>query len=211
MILKDNALNLDFDLVETNCYKTLPDYNYWRGWWKQEPRNIIEILIQKLWQDYINVDECIDGGFEYWARTIQNGGALEWHQDTGEYYYLDKNYWCSDQSLLFYPKVSDDCIGGFLELAPYAIRGTLENSQSASRVIDTNQVERIKPVTDRMILFDSAQLHRVTPVYQGVRYNLAVSLWKKSPAFFIEHENWINLGNFKLEKIEWKHKNDFKI
>ncbi len=211
MILKDDALNLNFDLVKTDCYKSLPTYNYWQGWWNEEPRNIIEIVIKQLWENYIDVNECKDGGFEYWGRTIENGGSLEWHQDTGEYNYFDENYWCSDESLLYYPKVSDDCVGGFLEIAPYKIRSSLKDSQTAGRQVDTNEVERIKPVTDRMVLFDSAQLHRVTPVYQGVRYNLAVALWKKSPAFFIEHENWVNLGNFKLEKIEWKHKNDFKI
>ena len=211
MILKDDALNLNIDLVKTDCYKSLPTYNYWQGWWNEEPRNIIEIVIKQLWENYIDVNECKDGGFEYLGRTIENGGSLEWHQDTGEYNYFDENYWCSDESLLYYPKVSDDCVGGFLEIAPYKIRSSLKDSQTAGRQVDTNEVERIKPVTDRMVLFDSAQLHRVTPVYQGVRYNLAVALWKKSPAFFIEHENWVNLGNFKLEKIEWKHKNDFKI
>lgn len=33
MIVKDNALNLNYDLTETDSYKTMPDYNYWRGWW----------------------------------------------------------------------------------------------------------------------------------------------------------------------------------
>ena len=212
MIIKDNVLNLDFDLVETNCYKTLPHYNFWGGWWKQEPRNIIEIVIQKLWQEYIDVDECIDGGFEYWGRTIAENGHLEWHQDTGEYNYFNENYWCSDESLLYYPKVSNDCVGGFLELAPYKTRGTLENSHTAARTIDTNEVERIKPITDRMVFFDSAHLHRVTPVYKGVRYNLATALWKKTPDFFKKHENWINPGiKMQLIECEWEYKYDTKI
>ena len=212
MIVKDNVLNLDFDLVETDCYKSMPTYNYWKGWWNEKPRNIIETVIKQLWENYINVDECKDGGFEYWSRTLTKGGQLEYHQDTGEYNYLDENYWCSDLSLLYYPKVSDDCKGGFLELAPYRERGTLEQSQAMARCIDTNEVERIKPVTDRMVLFDSAHLHRIAPVYDGIRYNLAIALWKKTPKFFAEHENWQNFGTMtNIQKIKWDYKYDFGI
>ena len=212
MILKDNVLNLNYDLVETDCYKTLPHYNYWRGWWNEKPRNIIEIVIKQLWENYIDVDKCKEGGFEYWGRTLDKGGHLEWHQDTGEYNYFNENYWCSDKSLLYYPKVSDDCIGGFLELAPYKLRGTLKQSQTAGRQVNTNEVERIKPVTDRMVFFDSARLHRVTPVYSGVRYNLATAFWSKTPQFFNEHENWYNLGvGQKLQKGDWINKYDTKI
>ena len=137
---------------------------------------------------------------------------MEWHQDTGEYNYFNKNYWCSHKSLLYYPKVSDDCIGGFLELAPYKLRGTLEQSQPAGRQVDMNEVERIKPVTDRMVFFDSAHLHRITPVYNGVRYNLATALWIETPDFFKKHENWFNPNpQSKIIECEWEYKYDIKI
>ena len=58
MIIKDNVLNLDFDLVETNCYKTLPHYNFWGGWWKQEPRNIIEIVANIVYTTFRKVFNC---------------------------------------------------------------------------------------------------------------------------------------------------------
>ena len=64
MIVKDNVLDLDFQLENTMSYKTLPEYNYWQGWWKEEPRNPVELVIQKLWQPLINVDDYKDGCFE---------------------------------------------------------------------------------------------------------------------------------------------------
>ncbi len=215
MIVKDNTLNLNYDLTETKSYKTMPHYNYWRGWWNENPRNTVEEVIKLLWQDYIDPTDYTLGGFEYWSRIINRGGSLEWHQDTGEYYYFDNNYWISDQSLLYYPKVTNDCVGGFLEIAPYKNRKSLEDSQKAARCIDNNDIERIKSVQDRMVLMDSAQLHRVSNVYQGTRYNLATALWKQTPDFFAEHENW-NIGNISniskpqldLQKIDWKDKNE---
>ena len=209
MIVKDNAIDLHFDLVETDAYKTMPHYNYWRGWWNEEARNPVEFVIQALWQNYINIDEYKDGGFEYWSRVVTKGGYLEWHQDTGEYNYFKKDYWCSDKSLLYYPKVTQDCEGGFLEIAPYNTRSTLEASQTAARKIDNNTIERIRPVTNRMVLFDSAQLHRISNVYNGARYNLATAVWKETPQFFVEQENWSvancnpQVQQMDFQKIDW--------
>ena len=213
MIVKDNALNLDFDLTETRSYKTMPQFNYWRGWWNEKPRNALEKVIELLWQDFVNPDDYKDGGFEYWSRVIPSGSSLEWHQDTGEYYYFDDNYWISDKSMMYYPKITSDCTGGFLEIAPYQDRRGLDDAQAAARCIDNNDIERIKAVQNRMVLIDSAQMHRVSHVYQGTRYNLASALWKVTPDFFAEHENW-HIGevtDFKkiqqnLVKVEWENK-----
>ena len=206
MIVKDNALNLDFKLENTMSYKTLPEYNYWQGWWKEKARKPVEYVIQLLWQPLINVEDYQEGGFEYWSRKTQHGhGYLEWHQDTGEYmYHTGDNYWIADKSLIYYPYVSDDCLGGFLEIAPFSERGNLQFSQSQARVIDNNDIERIRPVTNRYVLIDSAQMHRISRVYHGYRINLATSIWKETPNFFKEHENYNNQATW--DKINWEYK-----
>lgn len=213
MIVKDNALNLNYDLTETDSYKTMPHYNYWCGWWNEEPRNKVEEVIKLLWQDYIDPTEHTNGGFEYWARVTNSGGFLEYHQDTCENTYFD-NYNIADKSLLYYPKITADFLGGFLEIAPYKERLGLEDSHKFARSIDNNELERIKAVENRMVLFDSAQLHRVTNVYRGTRYNLATSLWKVTPDFFKKHENWnceqitnIDKPQLSLQKVDWEYKN----
>ena len=116
----DNCLDLDFKLEETNCYKTLPTYNFWSGWWNEEPRNYIEQVLKLLWKDYVDVDYYKDGGFEYWNRIVNTGQlGLEWHQDDISDHEREKNYQIADLSCIYYPKVSNDCVGGFLEIAPY--------------------------------------------------------------------------------------------
>ena len=203
----DNSLNLDFKLHETECYKTMPTYNYWCGWWNEEPRNLVEQVIKDLWQD-LNINFSDYGGFEYWNRYLTGNvtGSLEWHQDTGEYHYKDKTYWISDKSLVYYPYVSKDCIGGYLEIGNYYKRGTLEDASKASRDIDYNMVERIRPITNRYVLIDSAQLHKVSPVYRGERHWLAIALWIETPKFFIECENWNGFGGDTMTKTTWKSK-----
>jgi hypothetical protein len=73
--------------------------------------------------------------------------------------------------------------------------------------IDIFNVERIRPITNRKILFDSAQLHRISPVYNGHRINFVSSLWKEKPKRFEECENLVFTGS-SVESVDWKAKND---
>tara|TARA_B100001093_G_scaffold220868_1_gene211845 strand:+ start:5803 stop:6435 length:633 start_codon:yes stop_codon:yes gene_type:complete len=209
MQVKDNVLNNNYDLVNTKAFQTMATYNYWRGWWNEPPRNVVEKVVMDLWKDLpINFKKY--GGFEYWSRLIegQTFGDLEWHQDTGEYHYQDNNYWISDKSLIYYPYVSNDCHGGFLEVSNYHKRGTLEDSYKAARRIDHTMVERIRPITNRSVLIDSAQMHRVSPVYKGTRICLATALWKTTPNFFAMDENWTREG-VEMKTMPWPHKYDY--
>ena len=36
---------LDFNLAESKAYQTMPMYNYWKGWWAENPRNPVEEVI----------------------------------------------------------------------------------------------------------------------------------------------------------------------
>ena len=69
-------------------------------------------------------------------------------------------------------------------------------------------VERIRPITNRSVLIDSAQMHRISTVYKGIRICLATALWKTTPNFFAEHENWTRKG-VEMTTMPWPHKYDF--
>ena len=205
MIVKDDALKLDFNLAKSKAYQTMPMYNYWKGWWAENPRNPVEEVIKLLWQDLIDPNDYLEGGFEYWSRVFQDMGSLEWHQDTCESHYINDDYLIADKSLVYYVEVSHDLCGGVMEIAPYNKRLTLEAQCKNALNIDTESVERIKPKQNRFVLIDSAQMHRVTRVHKGIRKNLATSIWKNTPQLFKEHENWDRTME-RMIKIEWQEK-----
>nr|BAR25713.1 hypothetical protein [uncultured Mediterranean phage uvMED]BAR25756.1 hypothetical protein [uncultured Mediterranean phage uvMED] len=208
MLVKDNALDLSFNLADSKAYQTIPMYNYWKGWWAENPRNSIEEVIKLLWEDLINPDDYLEGGFEYWARAFEDLGSLEWHQDTCESHYVDDKYLIADKSLVYYVEVSSDLCGGVMEIAPYRDRLNLEAQCKSALNVDTEAVERITPKQNRFILIDSAQMHRVTRIHKGIRKNLVSSIWKQTPKLFQEHENWnrIFVEEQKMEKINWLEK-----
>ena len=47
-------------------------------------------------------------------------------------------------------------------------------------------------------------MHRISKVYCGCRMNLATSIWKQTPNFFKEHENYNN--QLTWDKINWEYK-----
>ena len=205
MIVKDDALKLDFNLAESKAYQTMPHYNYWKGWWAENPRNQVEEVIKLLWEDLIDPNDYLEGGFEYWSRVFQDIGSLEWHQDTCESHYINDDYLIADKSLVYYIEVTHDLCGGVMEIAPYNKRLDLEAQFKNALNIDTETIERIRPKENRYVLMDSAQMHRVTRVHKGTRKNLATSIWKNTPELFKDHENW-DRNVESMVKIEWQEK-----
>ena len=210
MLVKDNALKLSFKLTEWEGYQSMPVYNYWQGWWSENPRNPVEEVIKLLWEDLIDPNDYLQGGFEYWSRVFEDLGSLEWHQDTCESHYVNDEYLIADKSLIYYIEVSSDLCGGVMEIAPYSDRLNLEAQYKSALNIDTEAVERIMPKENRFVLIDSAQMHRVTKIHKGIRKNLVSSVWKQTPKLFQEHENWnrIITGTPRMEKANWIYKHD---
>lgn len=205
MLVKDNALDLSFNLSDSKAYQTMPMYNYWKGWWAENPRNSVEEVIKLLWEDLINPNDYLEGGFEYWSRVFQDMGSLEWHQDTCEAHYINDDYLIADKSLVYYVEVSHDLCGGVMEVAPYNERLNLEAQCKNALNLDTETIERIKPKENRFVLIDSAQMHRVTRIHKGTRKNLATSIWKNTPQLFKEHENW-HRNMESMTKVHWQEK-----
>lgn len=209
--VKENLVNL-CNVAKSKSYQSLPTYNFWRGWWKEDPRNIVEETLKVLWEGKINVDFYREGGIEYWSRCFENHGSLEWHQDTCEDHYADKNkkYEIANYSQVYYVEVSDNLEGGVLEINPYRHRVDLKTHDKFILNLDSSKIERIKPENGRTVFMDSAQSHRVTKITQGIRKNLSSSFWLKTPNFYKKHENWDlefnEEGKHILKKVKWKDK-----
>jgi PKHD-type hydroxylase len=114
--------------------------------------------------------------FNYELRTFQpiqfakyqNGGHYDWHQDDSVY---RKKKLCRKLSLTFSLSDPDDYEGGELQF--------YNGGRKRVNKIETLH-EQIKSV-GTVIVFDSRDWHRVTPVTKGVRYSIVC--WTVGPNF----------------------------
>ena len=83
--------------------------------------------------------------------------------------------------MVYYPK-AENVVGGNFEIYPYDERAGIDGVRSyLERGIEESYKEIIRCVQNRMVLYDSARLHRVSVVHKGVRENLASSIWFEKP------------------------------
>jgi len=142
---------------------------WYEGWWKREPENVWESLVRKIWEP-LEVDQDKTHGFEFWLNVLPTGGFLNWHSDKDEMECNDSGKIVTPkQGTLYYP-VPHEVSGGYLEI---------QNKH--------NEIERIAPSFNRLIIFDSGLLHRVSPVYSGPRFVFVTNLWEgHTPKAFLE-------------------------
>ena len=195
MILLDNAMQEEarLTLVNSLSYKTIPAYNRWDGWWRVGPRNAVEHALYLLWRPYIDSGNY-PTGIEYWSRKlVAPNHGLAWHQDTNEKEYSTDNYEIAGASMTYYTLV-EDLVGGNLELYPYDDREKGNSRLSIQDYLELGAEEHCKEtircIQNRMVIYDSARLHKVSHVHAGVRENLASSIWFKKPSIFHKHENY---------------------
>lgn len=143
--------------------------------WKYKNTSIhtpIEHLCDLVWTKVAGI-KTILCGWEYWGHNLdaQNTTELSFHYDndikelvpveeeeermlngTAEHAYKGFIYYCHTEL----PE------GGYLEL---------EHKDK--------QVERIQPVPNRLIIFDTSLKHRVTAVTAGVRRSIISNAWQK--------------------------------
>ena len=72
---------------------------------------------------------------------------------------------------IFYSKI-ENLDGGYLEIS------------SNNRVDDPSNVERIKPIENRLIIFNPSIPHRVTKINKGSRRAFLANAWVKKPLTF---------------------------
>ena len=75
---------------------------------------------------------------------------------------------------LVYYAISDQLEGGYLEIA---------NSPNREN-IDPNKIERLKPIENRLIMFNPSFPHRVSKISSGKRRAIIVNAWPRKPYTF---------------------------
>ena len=184
--VQDNALWVA--LKDKKLWQSMPDYNWWDGWWETPPSNALERMIQIIWKNE-HLENKI-AGFEYWYNISSVKANLKWHRDCDDKIRVTEKRQVSPiMGHIFYILV-DALDGGFLEIT----------DRSELRDIEFGDLERIKPVENRLIVFDPSCWHRVTRVTKGFRISFSSSVWGKKPRTFDEG----NHVTMQFEPVNWE-------
>ena len=182
MLVVDNYIRdskiLD-ELRSDKFWSSVGRLNWWDGWWNVEPRNVCENFIKIVWKQFTNLENKI-AGFEYWSNVHQTGDGLNWHVDKDERLMKEKKEIVMPNVGLVYYAISEGLEGGYLEIANSPDRNNVEPSK----------IERLKPIENRLIMFNPSYPHRVSPIGGGKRRAIIVNAWPKKPYTFQESEKY---------------------
>lgn len=160
------------ELRQLEMWENMPAYNWWGGWWRSAPTNPLEELIRRIWEGQVPENEI--AGFEYWFNALTEDRVLKWHRDCDEALRRrEGRYVCPTMGNVYYVLVKD-VVGGFMELS----------SMKALNEVETSDLERIRPVENRLVIFDPSQWHRVSRLFHGKRLALQANIWGEKPSTF---------------------------
>lgn len=168
--LKDQQLLRE--LHNKQIWNSVPAYNWWDGWWCASPTNPLESAIQQIWQGQIVETEV--AGFEYWFNDLSAGKTLKWHRDCDEALKKREGRYVTPQVGQVYYVIVEDIVGGFLEIS----------DKTSLIEVKKSELECIRPVENRLIVFNPSFWHRVTPLTQGRRIAFLANLWVEKPSTF---------------------------
>jgi len=163
MIILDNFLGKD-------QLEIFSDKKLWRklssNWLdiSEKPKDIWGLLASQIWNTpcfskYLKVDKYV--GIEYWVNINSENNELSWHRDRDEVLFTKTGEHSPPKIGCVYYGNNDDVKGGYLEIKH-----------------NNNNIERIEPRSNRLVIFDSGGLwHRVSPIQSGVRYAFASNIF----------------------------------
>lgn len=182
----DNHIREKFrdELVHDKEYLEYPHkkYSFWDMSSFKNPKSKIEMALHQIWKDLIKPEDFPEGGIEYWINKSNGHADNRWHLDVIEAE-TQSEYNSAHLTVAYYPYVN--CLGGFLEIIDNKKSKSKDHFNETLRLLDeSTQVERIKPVTNRAVFYNSHRIHRVAKIFNGQRDCLASSVWTKKPLTF---------------------------
>tara|TARA_A200000159_G_scaffold8442_1_gene7248 strand:+ start:1885 stop:2505 length:621 start_codon:yes stop_codon:yes gene_type:complete len=202
LIVLENFLD-----VESDLYKEVTADSFWtqdnipRNTWldkNESAKNAWSALCHKIWRHTNGVLPREFEGFEYWANEISENNDLGWHQDKDEfkYHFADPQENVPPYLGAIYYAHTEKPDGGYLEIRrvdehPYEVG---EHPDFVSE--DPDQYERIQPVPNRLVIFDSRLWHRVSWVHSGKRRYLATNVWIDKPMEENFHPDGFDLSKY---------------
>jgi hypothetical protein len=172
-------------LPNSNLRKTLTSSSLWDDltlglpfqWADRDknPSNPFEHLCHLVWNEVVGIKQNIDG-WEYWAHyfTAQGRNQMNFHQD-------------NDLEYLVTPEKEDEMLkNGEIRTTKYGFiyyaHQTLPKGGYLEIKNENEEIERIEPVPNRLIIFDPSKKHRVAEVKYGVRKSIVSNAWDPMPS-----------------------------
>ncbi len=145
----------------------------------REPLDLWQKLVTKIWaQPYVQkfLPNEYDGT-EYWTNIISTEEKdlrlLPWHIDKDEYI----------NSIHINAGNDEGFVTPYIGSVYYAHKSLpIDGYLEISRGKELGDIERIQPVPNRLVIFDSSVLHRVLPVESGIRRCFATNIWINKPS-----------------------------
>lgn len=172
LIVIDNFLpedSLALETIQDNALWKKPLPYSWLG--KDDVANDVwQQMCAHIWGSVANLGAVPAdfAGVEYWSGILKARGKekdLPWHYDKDEHLFDDGEGELKTPfigSVYYAHKEIPD--GGFLEIDR------------------EGDLERIQPQPNRLVIFDSASVHRVVPITSGHRRTFATNIWIDKPS-----------------------------
>lgn len=151
----------------------------WFGW-GQRVSNPVEDFCFYFWDEvFPKYQDSFSEGWEYWAHHLgpDRRDNMDFHMDTDvtrsmsaeeEQRLVDEGSARTANYGFIYYAHTEPCVGGYLEIKR-----------------SNDELERIEPVPNRLVLFTPNKQHRVTKVTKGYRRSIVSNLWVKTPKQYI--------------------------
>lgn len=157
-------------------------YRWWSGWWSNTGKDNRHKLIEEIWCHRCPPEfhKLPLDGFEHWVGVHKPKSTDVIETVNGERFslgpHVDKDEGIWDPSVtnpiiknpllgtIYYIKAPEE--GGYLKIYDNDVEGSFQ---------------LIKPVVDRLVIFNAGKLHAITEVLKGERKAIAINLWDKKP------------------------------
>lgn len=175
LLVIDNFLKSDDPMLSAIQSDHLWEYNRAKFTFMESHQpagNIWERMAKKIWESVSphGVLPPQYAGIEYWANEYSMEGDrqhLGWHSD-------------KDEHLFDTTRITKSPYVGSV----YYCHRTLpaDSYLEIRRGEGDNNIERVQPVPNRLVIFNSSVQHCVTPITAGLRRGFATNIWIDKPS-----------------------------
>jgi hypothetical protein len=195
---KDDIWVVSNFITDKRLMATLADWRVWDdcpgiigwnagpsvGWWTgaSRPRTVWEELAALIWSGQRRANGFV--GLEYWCRVADPGEELGWHCDKDENQLMNSGKVVPPTMAAVMYAYPHQIRGGALEISHVRDCEDAEEGEGGEEEIEKEysptDSDQIRPLYNRLVVFDGRRQHRVRPWRSGKRYSFQVNVWHRN-------------------------------